>query len=149
MVARVEIRGLQKAIKKVARDEKEAQEMEHEIISELTLATHAEAVRGLQRGPKTGRIYRKTRPVRVHQASAVGEYPASDTGRLANGTKFSLPAKNRRVKIGQVYTNVRYGKHLELKPVQLGGRPWLSRAAKVVTRRHLQEIIDRAVGRFN
>jgi len=30
----------------------------------------------------TGRIYRKTRPRRIHQASAPGEPPAPDTGQL-------------------------------------------------------------------
>ena len=39
---------------------------------------HRDAVMSVQRGPKTGRKYGK------HRASAPGEAPASDTGRLAS-----------------------------------------------------------------
>ncbi len=34
--------------------------------------------------PKTGRIYQKYNPRRTHQASALGEAPATDTGELIN-----------------------------------------------------------------
>lgn len=54
-------------------------------------AIQKEAVRLLTTGPKTGRIYRR-RGVE-HQASAPGQPPASDTGRLAgSGTTEAFPA---------------------------------------------------------
>lgn len=50
-------------------------------IAETALAIKAEVVTRIQRGPATGRIY-KRRGV-THQASGPGEAPMSDTGALA------------------------------------------------------------------
>lgn len=44
----------------------------------------AEAQRSILDGPKTGRVYQKYNPRRVHQASAPGQPPASDLGWLAS-----------------------------------------------------------------
>lgn len=49
---------------------------------------HSEAVRLITSGPKTGRIYRR-RGV-FHQASAPGQSPASDSGRLAQSGNTQL-----------------------------------------------------------
>lgn len=37
----------------------------------------------IETGPKTGRVYRRYNPFRVHQASAPGQSPANDQGTLA------------------------------------------------------------------
>lgn len=57
-------------------------------VIEGTEKVHTTAVRLVQTGPKSGRIY-KRRGV-VHQASAPGEPPASDTGTLVqrSGTEY-------------------------------------------------------------
>lgn len=92
-----------------------------DFVEDLTLETHARAVRGIQRGPATGRVYGN------HQASAPGEYPMTDTGGLAASVQFDLPTSEAKP-IGKVGTRLLYGKFLELKPSSRGGRPWLSRA---------------------
>lgn len=97
----------------------------HDFVTELTIATHKEAVKGIQRGPVSGRFYEKYKPRRTHQASAAGERPASDTGRLASSIQMELPTNPKAKPEGVVGTNLIYGKHLELKPSSLGGRPWL------------------------
>lgn len=99
-----------------------------DVITDLTLETHRLAVRGVQRGPATGRTYRKSAPRRVHTASSPGEYPASDTGRLASSIKLQLPMVGSRNPVGQVYTNLRYGVYLELGTVKMRARPFLLRS---------------------
>ena len=83
---------------------------------------HETAVSGLQSGG-SGETYVKTDPNRIHQASAQGEYPATDTGRLVSGTFIEFGDD-----YAAVYTNVEYGRTLELRPPERGGRPWLTRA---------------------
>lgn len=119
-----------------------------DFVSGVTRAIHREAVRGIQRGPASGRIYTKTKPKRTHQASAPGEYPMSDRGRLAGSVEFELPTNKTKIE-GVVGTNLVYGKHLELKPVSRGGRPWLSRAYKTVIRRGLDKLLERTFKRHN
>jgi len=43
----------------------------------------------IQRGSKTGVVYKKTKPNRTHQASAPGEAPATDTGALVSSVYFT------------------------------------------------------------
>lgn len=81
------------------------------------------AVKGIAKGPKSGRIYRR-RSVR-HQASAVGEYPAGDTGNLARSIHHMVdPIKLE----GRVEAAANYAVPLEYKAPSRGGRPFLTRA---------------------
>ena len=127
MQTRVQITGDEKLLAQFRKLAAEGDDVVHELVTELTLDVHRRAVRGIQRGPASGRIYQKYRPNRTHQASAPGEYPMSDTGRLASNIEFEPPT-NKKKPVGIVGTNVMYGKHLEFKPPRRGGRPWLSRA---------------------
>lgn len=81
------------------------------------------AVNGLRKGPKTGRVYKRGGV--FHRASAPGEYPASDSGTLMGRIDSEV---NEATLVGEVGTNVVYGKYLEFKDPAKGGRPWLSRA---------------------
>lgn len=92
----------------------------------------SETVKGIQRGQKTGRTY-KRRSV-IHQASAPGEYPASDTGRLANS--FSVQAGNL---YARVFTNLKYAKFL-VKRDRL-----LLAATLEKNQEKIQELINEAV----
>lgn len=95
------------------------------------------AVEKIQHGPKTGRVYKKRR--RVHQASAQGEWPASDTGRLAGSIRInSFPLS------AEAGTEVLYGKFLENKDPAHGGRPWLSRSYDE-NKEKISHIIDEAL----
>ena len=88
-----------------------------EVITDLVTDTHAMAIAGIQGGPKSGRIYGS------HQASAPGQYPASDTGRLAGGVRMVMPSGASMT--GQVGTNVAYGPMLEFGTSKMAARPWL------------------------
>lgn len=61
---------------------------------------------GMRNGPHTGRVYRR-RGGRLHQASAPGEFPAKDTGRLLASLK-SHTGKDEAV----IGTNMFYSKFL-------------------------------------
>ena len=107
-------------------------------INDVAMATQNEAVRGIQRGPASGRTYdtyfwtdaqgrlRKGEPRVPHTASAPGQFPMSDTGRLASNVESILatPA-NIRAKVG---TNIIYGAYLEFGTSKMAARPWLQRS---------------------
>ena len=93
-------------------------------INDVAMDTQNEAVRGIQRGPANGRTYK--RGTVTHTASAPGQFPMSDTGRLASNVESILatPA-NIRAKVG---TNIIYGAYLEFGTSKMAARPWLQRS---------------------
>ena len=94
-----------------------------ETITDIVTDTHAFAVQGIQRGPKSGRIYEKYHPRRTHKASASGEYPATDTGQLASSVRMVFPSASNLS--GEVGTAVKYGAWLEFGTSRMAARPWL------------------------
>lgn len=72
--------------------------------------------------PGTGRIYR--RGGKAHQASAPGQPPAVDTGRLRSSITHDVRIERGGV-IGRVGTNVEYAPHLELGTSRMAARPFL------------------------
>ena len=83
-----------------------------------------EAVRLIQQGPKTGKVYQKggrLLPRRTHQASAPGEPPASDTGDLVG----KIHARRDESGDYEVGTKVTHGLYLELGTKTIAPRPWL------------------------
>lgn len=100
-------------------------------ISAINIMTNA--IRNVQAGPASGRIYQKYKPRRVHQASAPGESPASDTGKLASNITYALHDDKLGADIG---TNLKHGLWMETgtkgkgdKP-RIRARPWLFPAAE-------------------
>lgn len=79
------------------------------------------AVQSIQRGDKSGRVYRKYKPNRTHQASAPGEAPASDTGRLAG----SITVNQLSPLTAEIGTLLDYGRWLEFGTMHIKERPWL------------------------
>lgn len=74
-------------------------------IKKAAYLVHGDLVKSIQRGSRSGKIY-KRRSVE-HQASASGEYPKTDTGRLV---------ASLNVKLGNLYasvgTNIIYAQYL-------------------------------------
>lgn len=106
------------------------------------LDVQADAVKSIQRGSKTGRVYAYVSEgeytkifstqglVKViknngrndtHQASAPGEAPATDTGRLAG----SIDAVKLTRLNWEVGTLLKYGRYLEFGTQKIAERPWL------------------------
>ena len=84
---------------------------------------HRRAVEGIQRGPASGETYQMSDPSREHTASAPGEYPMSDTGRLASSVMVDTDKTS-----ATIFSNLDYARYLELRAPERGGRPWLTRA---------------------
>jgi HK97 gp10 family phage protein len=81
----------------------------------------ADAIKSIQRGPASGRTYEKFKPRRTHRASAPGEAPQSDTGRLAG----SIESQRITVLSYSVGTPLDYGRFLEFGTMKIAERPWL------------------------
>lgn len=90
-----------------------------ETVFDVATDTHTFAVQGIEQGPKTGRVYQRGGV--THQASAPGQYPATDTGRLVSSVRM-LPDGDLAYVVG---TNVQYGPMLEFGTSRMAARPWL------------------------
>lgn len=89
-------------------------------VRKSVLRVQTAAVKRIQRGPATGETYEKYNPRRTHTASASGQPPQSDTGRLASSIENRVDGDT-----GYVFTRVDYGKHLEFGTSKMAARPWL------------------------
>ena len=83
----------------------------------------AHAVGLITAGGKSGRIY--TRRGVKHQASAPGEAPASDTGRLVNSRRITLDSKDIRARLTFA---TRYALPLEVGTRRVEPRPYARRS---------------------
>ena len=99
--------------------------MSDEIARKVEIATIATGhelrsniIKGYNEGGKTGITYKKYNPSRIHTASAPGQAPATDTGKLANSVLFEQEHYGVRV-----FTNVRYGEMLEFGTMRIAPRP--------------------------
>lgn len=106
----------------------------------IALSVMADAKRSIQRGDKTGVTYQLYGPKRTHQASAPGEAPASDTGRLAN----SINMHTLNPLSYAVFTNLPYGRYLEFGTTDISERPWL-RPARDINAQEFKDSITAAL----
>ena len=105
---------------------------------------HQDIVLSVQRGPATGTLYQKTNPRRVHRASAPGQAPMSDTGRLASSIYFQERSKFY-VAIG---TKIKYANWLEYGTRKMLPRPFFKPAfdrGKAEFRRTMERILGSAL----
>jgi len=88
-------------------------------------------IKRYNRGPASGRTYQKYNPRRTHKASAPGQAPMTDTGRLANGTR----TKNAGHLAVEVFNLVRYASILEYGSRRIKARPaWVPATEKMRAR---------------
>jgi len=103
-----------------------------------------ECVRTIQTGSRTGKIY--TRNGRKHQASAEGEPPKTDTGRLVNSLAFRMLGKLTAV-AGAIAGNsivAEYAAALEFGTRKMAARPFLVKAVEKITPR-FRDRVQKAV----
>jgi len=105
-------------------------------LDEAAQAVQGEAQRLIADPPKSGRIYQKYVPRRVHQASAPGQAPATDTGALI----ASIVIDRTDVPRGRIViaATSAYAKHLEYGTRKMAPRPFLRRALRTMRRRIVQ-----------
>lgn len=119
-----------------------------EAVSKAVIGTALElrgdVVKTIQRGAKTGRVYRKYNPSRIHQASAPGQAPASDTGRLANSITFER-VSDLTASVGSVLA---YATYLEYGTSRIAPRPFFRPAVERIRdkfNRRLEAAISGAI----
>ena len=154
MPIRAKVEGGSRLQKKLQRIPRDARLEVSESILTMALLVQSTAQRGIQKGPKTGRVYEKYDPRRTHRASAAGEFPATDTGRLVASIFANMDADGLGASVG---TNLDYGTYLEFGTaagltgsldagapgagVGMAARPWL-----FPTFERLKPRITRSVG---
>jgi len=104
---RVEVKGLRAFEQAAGQLTAEMRKGVDDAVAAGGLMMQSEIKRRIQQGPATGRVY-KRRGV-VHQASAPGEAPMSDTGRLANSVMFDRKGFAR----ASVFSGLMYAAYLE------------------------------------
>ncbi len=117
----INLDGLSALMAQLSKLEGVGEQVALEVVTDIVTDTHALAVAGIQGGPKSGRVYK--RGAVTHQASAPGQYPASDQGILATSIAMIPPQPGNIV--GQVGTSVAYGPMLEFGTSRMAARPWL------------------------
>ena len=85
-------------------------------------ATRNTAVDNILRGAKSGETYIKYNPRRTHKASASGQFPASDTGFLANNIITNMQGNGLE---GEVISQAEYSQYLEYGTSKMGARPFM------------------------
>lgn len=92
-------------------------------VNDTAFATEADAKQRIQTGTKSGRTYRRGKG--LHQASAAGEAPATDTGALVNSISTAPDLPNL---IAEVRVAAEYGLALETGTRKMAARPFLTPA---------------------
>lgn len=116
----IQIEGLDELRQALATAKQEVRKAANEEVRKATFRVQTAAIKRIQQGSKTGETYEKYSPRRTHQASAPGQPPASDTGRLASSIENRTDGLE-----GVVFTRVDYGRYLEFGTRKISARPWL------------------------
>lgn len=107
-------------------------------VAQAAAEIHRRAIASMEHGTKTGRTYR--RGSIEHQASAPGEAPARDRGRLTSSISWDSYPASLSAEIGS--KGIEYGLFLEEGTDKIEPRPWLKPAADQ------QNVIDDFVRAF-
>jgi HK97 gp10 family phage protein len=113
-------------------------------LEEAATIVQSEAQRLVADPPKSGRVYVKSRPRRIHRASAPGQAPATDLGNLIASIivdRADLP--RGRIRIA---ATAAYAKHLEFGTRKMAPRPFLRRALREM-RPRIVAVFAKAVAR--
>ena len=95
------------------------------VLNSSALLVEGSAKESIQRGIKSGKTYRSGGV--VHQASAEGEAPATDTGFLVSNITHQF-AKKGKTMASKVLSKANYSEFLEFGTRNMGARPFLQPA---------------------
>lgn len=137
MSIRVEITGLDELRKRFTNLDQQFDMAVMDAIEDSVLEIRNEVVRGIQSGPATGTIYQKYNPRRTHQASAPGQPPMTDTGRLVGSVYFNLEPM-----AATVGSKLAYAHYLEFGTRKMRPRPIWKPVTERVMAKLSQRIMD-------
>ena len=107
-------------------------------------ATRNTAVDNILRGAKSGETYVKYNPRRTHQATASGQFPASDTGFLVSKITMNVREKTDGSVVGQIISAAPYSAHLEYGTTNMTERPFMQPALEK-NRRKIHSMFKKGV----
>ena len=116
----IEVSGIENVIAKMYLAANSADDAVDKAIRSSAFVVQDTATKSINAGGKNGKSYK--RGSKSHIASAPGEAPASDTGRLSNSIMALKSIYDNGWLVG---TSLDYGKHLELGTKDIKPRPWL------------------------
>jgi HK97 gp10 family phage protein len=145
MQVSIKVKGLKVERRGEERKEKDLEQPFREIILGSAQLIRGEAIKSIQTGPKSGRIYEKYNPRRTHKSSAPGQAPASDTGNLVS--QIRVRQKNPDEVI--VESNALYSAFLEFGTSKMLARPFLFPATERSRPKIVQAVFNRVVKEIN
>lgn len=110
------------------------QEAVTKVLTATGLELRGDIIKRIHRGPATGRTYK--RGSIMHRASAPGEAPATDTGRLANSVTFETDGPNSV----SVQSLLAYAAYLEWGTFKIAPRPAWMPAAEAARPKYIQRM---------
>ena len=141
MEVNIKVKGLKKAQDALKSLEKDLEQPFREVILGGAQLIRGEAIKSIQTGPKSGRIYEKYNPRRTHQASAPGQAPASDTGNLVS----QIIVRPKNTDEVAVESNALYSSFLEFGTSKMLARPFLFPATERSRPKIVQAVFNRVV----
>lgn len=145
MKINIKVTGLKKAQDALKKLEKDLEQPFREIILGSAQLIRGEAIKSIQTGPKSGRIYEKYNPRRTHKSSAPGQAPASDTGNLVSQIRVRQKNPDEVV----VESNALYSAFLEFGTSKMLARPFLFPATERSRPKIVQAVFNRVVKEIN
>lgn len=145
MQVNIKVTGLKKAIQSIKNLEKDLEQPFREVILGGAQLIRGEAIKSIQTGPKSGRIYEKYNPRRTHKSSAPGQAPASDTGNLVS----QIIVKQKNPDLVVVESNAIYSAFLEFGTSKMLARPFLFPATERSRPKIVQAVFNRVVKEIN
>ena len=135
----IQVKNLNVALKKFDSLKKDLETPFREVIAGGAQLIRGQAIRSIQTGPKSGRIYEKYNPRRTHRASAPGQAPASDTGNLVSQIRVREENKD----LIKVESNALYSSFLEFGTSKMLARPFLFPATESSRQKIIQAVFNK------
>jgi HK97 gp10 family phage protein len=143
MTVTIRLEGSDQLQRQLRRLSDDLREEAGNVVKAVGIEMRADIVTSIQRGPASGITYKKSNPTRTHTASAPGQPPMSDTGRLANSITFD--------RVGDLTATVgsalNYAPWLEYGTSRMAARPFFRPAVERMRPIYigkLEDIIRRA-----
>tara|TARA_B100000424_G_C22535636_1_gene305872 strand:- start:41 stop:490 length:450 start_codon:yes stop_codon:yes gene_type:complete len=137
----IQVKNINEALKKFDTLKKDLETPFREVIAGGAQLIRGQAIRSIQTGPKSGRIYEKYNPRRTHRSSAPGQAPASDTGNLVSQIRVREENKD----LIKVESNALYSSFLEFGTSKMLARPFLFPASERSRPKIAQAVFNRVV----
>ena len=139
MEVKIQVKNLEQTLRKFNALDKDLKEPFREVVKGGAQFIRGEAIKSIQTGPKSGRLYEKYNPRRTHRASAPGQPPASDTGNLVRNIKVNQKNKD----VAEVQSNAPYSAFLEFGTSKMLPRPFLFPAFEKSKNKIVQAVFNR------